>query len=357
MRSSWKLGTLVGVLGLAGLVTLLAVSPPGTGAMTSSAAARAAEPPPLDARWYGAAPYVTPMYGDPPDLARVLHDTGQKTFQLAFVLAPKGGGCRPTWDGTAPVSADDAAANTIDGVRAAGGDVSVSVGGYGGTNLGQTCGTPEATAAAYQQVIDAHRLRAIDFNLEEPEIGQPGAIRNELAAAQILQRNNPGLYVSVATVASATGTTPAGQGLLDAAKALNYVPNNYAIMPFNGFPDADSQIASLEAFHGALMTTFGWDDATAYAHEGASLMNGRSDAGEYYRQQDMQAVLDYALGRGFSRYTFWSLNRDRQCDQPDSGQTSGTCSSVPQQPWDFTKLTARFATAAPPAPAQPVAGG
>ncbi|WP_243794773.1 glycosyl hydrolase [Saccharopolyspora gloriosae] len=356
MRSVLMLGTAVAVLGTAGFVGLLSMAPsdPQT---ASTAASQAVEAPQLDPRWYGAAPYVTPMYGNPPDLPRVMRETGQKTFQLAFVLAPKSGGCQPTWDGTTPVSADDGTAAIVDGVRAAGGDVSVSVGGYGGTNLGQTCGTPEATAAAYQQVIDAHQLRAIDFNLEEPEIQQPDAIRNELAAAQILQRNNPGLYVSVTTVASTTGTTPAGQNLLDTAKALNFVPNNYATMPFNGFPDVDSQIASLEAFHGTLMSTFGWDSATAYAHEGVSLMNGRSDAGEHYRQEDMRAVLDYGISRGFSRYTFWSLNRDRQCDQPDNGQTSGTCSSVPQQPWDFTKLTAQFATAAPPAPAPPVAGG
>jgi chitinase len=35
-------------------------------------------------------------------------------------------------------------------IRGAGGDVSVSVGGYGGTKLGQTCADPAATAAAYQ---------------------------------------------------------------------------------------------------------------------------------------------------------------------------------------------------------------
>jgi chitinase len=30
--------------------------------------------------------------------------TGQKAFELAFILAPNGGGCSPTWGGTAPVS-------------------------------------------------------------------------------------------------------------------------------------------------------------------------------------------------------------------------------------------------------------
>src|SRR5437764_93176 len=81
--------------------------------------------------------------------------------------------------------------------RGAGGDVSISIGGFGGTKLGQTCGTASATAAAYQQVISKYSLKAVDFDLEEPEYENTAAINNELGAAQILQRNNPGLYVSI----------------------------------------------------------------------------------------------------------------------------------------------------------------
>ncbi|GAA0559007.1 chitinase [Saccharopolyspora erythraea NRRL 2338] len=305
-------------------------------------------PPSLPAGWYGSAPYVTPLYGNPPDLPKVMAETGQKTFQLTFIQAPRGGGgCTPTWDGTAPVSEDTAVARVIDGVRSAGGDVSVSIGGYGGRNLGQTCASAEDTANAYQQVIDKYALRAVDFNLEEPAYSDPGAVTKELRAAQILQHHNPGLYVSVTTVAAPGGTTPQGQNLLNTAKSLKFAPDNYSIMPFNGFQDVGAQIAVLEAFHGVLMNTFGWDSATAYAHEGASLMNGRSDFGEYYDQADFQALLDYAIGHGMSRYTFWSLNRDRQCTPPDNGQTSGTCSSVPQNPWEFTRLTAQFAQRTP----------
>ncbi|WP_246868425.1 glycosyl hydrolase [Saccharopolyspora sp. ASAGF58] len=229
----------------------------------------------------------------------------------------------------------------------AGGDVSVSIGGYGGTNLGQTCGSAEDTASAYQQVIDKYALRAIDFNLEEPEYSDPVATKKEVGAAQILQRNNPGLYISVTTVATPSGTTPQGQNLLNTAKSLNFTPDNYSIMPFNGFRDVSSQISAIEAFHGVLMSTFGWDSATAFAHEGASLMNGRSDFGEYYTQAGFQTLLDYSISHGMSRYTFWSLNRDRPCTPPDNGQTLGTCSSVPQHHWDFTRLTAQFAHRTP----------
>jgi chitinase len=78
------------------------------------------------------------------------------------------------------------------------------------------------------------------------------------------------------------------------------------------------------------------------------MMNGRSDAGEYFRQADFQTVLDYATSHHLARYTYWSVNRDRQCPDPNQSTTSGTCSSVPQGAWDFTKYTARFAGATPP---------
>ncbi|OLB79395.1 MAG: hypothetical protein AUI14_10595, partial [Actinobacteria bacterium 13_2_20CM_2_71_6] len=205
-------------------------------------------------------------------------------------------------------------------------------------------------AAAYQQVINKYALKAIDFDLEEPEYENLTAINNELGAAQILQRNNSGLYVSITTAGTPSGTGFFGQNVLTNAKSLGFTPNNFSIMPFdNGFSGGASQTAALEQFHTLLMNTFGWTSSNAYNHEGVSLMNGRSDAGEMFPQSEFQTVLNYATSHGLSRYTFWSVNRDRQCSPPDNnGRTSGTCSSVAQTPWEFTKFTARFAGATPP---------
>jgi len=311
--------------------------------------ARSADAANLTSNWYASAPYLMPFDNSPPDPVTVMNATGQKAFQLAFILAPNGGGCTPTWDGTRAVSSDTQAADVINRIRAAGGDVSVSIGGYGGTKLGQTCSSPAATAAAYQQVVTKYALRAIDFDLEEPEYENATAIHNELGAAQILQRNNPGLYVSVTTAGTASGTGWFGQQMLNDARGLGFTPANFSIMPFDGgFSGAASQVSALEAFHGILMNTFGWDSATAYAHEGVSMMNGRSDVGEYFQPADFQTVLDYATSHRLARYTFWSVNRDRQCPDPNQSTTSGTCSSVPQADWAFTRFTARFAGATPP---------
>ncbi len=318
----------------------------GAGVFVAASQADAAT---LTSNWYASAPYLMPFDNSPPDPVAVMNATGQKAFQLAFILAPNGGGCTPTWDGTRAVAGDTEAAAMISRIRGNGGDVSVSIGGYGGTKLGQTCGSPEATAAAYQQVISKYALKAMDFDLEEPEYENTAAVHNEVGAARILQANNPGLYVSITTAGTAAGTGWFGSQMLLEAKAQGFTPANFSIMPFDGgFNGGGSQTAALEQFHTLLMNTFGWDSATAYAHEGISQMNGRSDAGEYFRQADFQTTLDYATSHKLARYTNWSVNRDRQCADPNQSTTSGTCSSVPQTLYEFTKYSARFAGATPP---------
>ena len=318
----------------------------------TSSAAPSATANALSSTWYASAPYLMPEDNSPPDVSTVMDATGQKAFQLAFILAPNGGGCSPTWGGTNAISSDTTIPAVISTIRGKGGDVSVSVGGYGGTKLGQTCGTVAATAAAYQQVVDKYGLHAIDFDLEEPEYENTQAIANELGAAQTLQQNNPGLYVSVTMPGTSAGTGWFGTQLLDQAKSIGFTPANFSIMPFDGgFSGAAAQVAALETFHGLLESHLGWDSTTAYQHEGVSMMNGRTDASEFFYQADFQTVLDYATSHGLARYTYWSVNRDRQCSPPDNnGQLSGSCSSVPQNDWDFTKFTAKFAGVAVPPP-------
>lgn len=198
-----------------------------TGAGTNGATA-------LSNRWYAAAPYLMPTDNNPPDAGAIMDATGLKAFQLAFILAPNGGGCSPTWGGTSAVSSDTAVGSVISSIRAKGGDVSVSIGGYGGTKLGQACSDAASTAAAYQQVITKYQLKAIDFDLEEPEYENTAAVAHEIGAAKILQQNNPGLYVSVTTAGTADGTGWFGKQMLNEAKSQGFTPNNFSIMPFDG---------------------------------------------------------------------------------------------------------------------------
>ncbi|HEU5419062.1 MAG TPA: hypothetical protein VFV41_15325, partial [Streptosporangiaceae bacterium] len=129
--------------------------------------------------------------------------------------------------------------------------------------------------------------------------------------------------------------------------------DDYTIMPFDGgFSGGSSQVTALQDFNAQLVSTFGWSSAQAYQHEGFSGMNGRTDTAEYFYQADFQTVLNFALSSGMSRYTFWSVNRDRECNPVNNQATSSDCSSVSQNSWDFTTYTVAFAnhtsTVAPP---------
>ena len=313
-------------------------------AQAAPAAQAAASAAALSANWYESAPYYSTLDSSGPDLGSVMSATGQKAFDMSFILT-NGGSCSPSWDGTNPVSSDTQVSSVINEVRSDGGDVIVSAGGYNGTKLGQVCSSAAATAAAYQQVISTYGLHAFDFDLEEPEIESSTAIAYELGAAQILQSEDPGLFISITIPSTTTGANYFGQLLLNEAKSLGFTPNDYTIMPFDGgFSGASSQVTALQDFHSQLVSTFGWSSAQAYAHEGFSGMNGRTDSAEYFYQSDFQTVLNFAESNGLGRYTFWSVNRDRECNPPsNNGSLSSECSSVTQNPWDFTAYTVAFA--------------
>ncbi len=339
------------ILGIAALILLLLVS---LVIITSPRPSAVNAAKPMGLNWYNAAPYVMPLANNPPSLTTVMSATGAKAFALAFIVAD--GGCTPAWEtdsGLDDVSSDTRVAPLISAIRAAGGDVVVSFGGYNGAKLGQTCGSAQATAAVEQTVINKYSLKALDFDLEEPEYENTAAINNELGAAKILQANNAGLYESITIPGTTSGTGYFGKQLLGNAKTLGYTPNNYAIMPFDGgFSGAGSQISALESFNSILMSTFGWSSKTAYAHEGITSMSGRTDSAEYFYPSDFQTVLSFAEGNHLARFTFWSVNRDRECSTPDdNGNLSSTCSSVTQSSWDFTKVIAQFAGATPPSTA------
>src|ERR1022692_2095649 len=325
-----------------------------TAAVAAAVQAAPAASTALTANWYESAPYYSTLDSTAPNVGQVMSATGQKAFDMAFILA-NGSSCSPSWDASDPVSSDTQVAAVISQIRSASGDVIVSAGGYNGTKLGQVCGSASATAAAYQQVITTYGLHAFDFDLEEPEIENSTAIAYELGAAQILQREDPGLFISITMPSTTTGANYFGQLLLNEAKSLGFTPNNYTIMPFDGgFSGGSSQVTALQDFTAQLMSTFGWTSAQAYAHEGFSGMNGRTDSAEYFYQSDFQTVLAFAESSGLSRYTFWSVNRDRECSPVNNGVTSSDCSSVTQNPWDFTAYTVAFAnhtsTTAPPTP-------
>jgi len=289
-----------------------------------------------------AAPYLVLGWGSPPAPTAVMAATGVRDFTLAFILA--GRGCTPEWDGTRPLlgGSDDAA---IAAIRAAGGDVSVSFGGWSGRKLGAACTTATSLAGAYEQVISAYGLHAIDVDIEHTEFTNRTTRLRVVTALHLVQVADPGIEISVTFGTTPTGPDRNGRSLLTDAASVGLAPYAWTIMPFDfGVPESDmgaTSVAASVGLHADLMTTFGMDSATAYAHMGISSMNGQTDeADETVSSADYQTIVAYARTNHLARLTFWSVDRDRPCP---SGTASGnTCSGIAQVTDQFTALTAGY---------------
>ena len=286
-----------------------------------------------------AAPYIY-SWGNVPNVTSVMSATGIRWFTKAFVLS--GGGCSPAWDGNRPITgASDA--QQIAAIRAAGGDIIPSVGGWSGNKLGPNCSSASALAGALQQVISAYNLKAIDLDVENTDEFENEVVQDRiLGALKILKQNNPGLKTIVTIGTATTGPTWWGTRMINQGAALQANVDIWTIMPFNFGGGADMYAATVSASEGlknALKAAFGWSDAVAYQHMGISGMNGRSDQNEITTPQQWTSIRDWAEARGLARLAFWSVNRDRPCP---GGPLSSDCSSIAQPDWEFTRITAQF---------------
>ncbi|MFF9113798.1 carbohydrate binding domain-containing protein [Streptomyces sp. NPDC014805] len=287
-----------------------------------------------------AAPYLYEGWGDPPSPTTVMSATGIKWFTMAFVL--DSGGCTPAWDGQRALTGgvDQSAINAI---RAAGGDIVPSFGGWQGSKLGANCSSASALAGAIQKVIDAYGLKAIDMDIENTDEFENEAVQAKiLTALKTVKANNPGLKTIVTFGTSTTGPTYYGNRLIEQAKSLGADIDVFTIMPFDFGGGSDmygNTVNAAEGLKAKLKSTFGWDDATAYAHIGISGMNGLSDQQENTTPQIWTQIRDWANSHHIARLAFWSVNRDRPCP---GGGVAENCSGTSQTNWQFTSITAGF---------------
>jgi len=303
-------------------------TPPPTGPTT----------PPTGSKM-AAAPYIYPGWGNPPAPSTVMNATGIKAFTMAFVLA---NGCNPVWDGEGGLTGG-VHASTIAAIKAAGGDVVPSIGGWSGNKLGPNCATADLLAGAYQKVIDAFGLKAIDIDIENSDEFENTVVQDRiLGALKIVKQRNPSVKTILTFGTSPTGPNYYGIRLITQARALGANIDIFAQMPFDFGGGADmygSTVGASEGLKNQLKTAFGYTDAQAYSHMGISGMNGLSDQQELTSTDTWTRIRDYARNNNFARFTFWAVNRDRGC--PGGGVVSN-CSGIAQADWAFTRISAGF---------------
>ncbi|MDX6362901.1 MAG: chitinase, partial [Streptomyces sp.] len=173
------------------------------------------------------APYLYNGWGSPPDPAEVMDATGVSWFTLAFVL--DAGGCSPQWDGSRPL-AGGADERTVNAIRAKGGDVVPSFGGASGAKLEQSCADATALAGAYQKVIDAYGLKAIDIDIEGDAYNDPATQQKTVDALKQVKADNPGLVTYVTFPSDQSGPD---DSLIGRAAGSGLEVDGWTIMPFD----------------------------------------------------------------------------------------------------------------------------
>jgi len=295
-------------------------------------------PPPSGAKM--AAPYLYLGWGNPPSVSTVMSATGIRQFTMAFMLS--GGGCTPMWDSSRPLTGG-VDQQVINQIRANGGEIEISFGGWSGNKLGPNCSSASALAGAYQQVINAYNLKFIDIDIENTDEFENEVVQDRiLDALRIVKQNNPGIKTIITFGTSQSGPSWWGTRLINRSRDLQANIDNFTIMPFDfGCPGSmyTCTVNATEGLKNALKSAYGWSDATAYAHIGISGMNGLSDQQELTSVQSWNDIRNWANSNHIARLAFWSVNRDRPC--PGGGVRSD-CSGISQGDWQFTSITAGF---------------
>ncbi|MEU9402239.1 cellulose binding domain-containing protein [Streptomyces sp. SID4985] len=293
----------------------------------------------------GFAPYVDTSLYPAFDLLGMADATGVKNFNLAFVN--DGGGCTPKFGGVSDLTADGVAAQ-IGALRAKGGDVRVSFGGATGTELGTTCSSADALAAAYGKAVDAFKLTKVDFDIEGATLPNAAANTRRAQAIAKLQAAHPDLNVSFTLPVMPQGLTQDGVNLLADAKsngvridAVNIMAMDYGPAFSGDMGDLAEQAAT--ATQAQIKGVLGLSEADAWKTVAVTPMIGVNDvASEIFKVEDATQLVNFAKSKGLGALSMWSGTRDKQCDGGTKPTADATCSSINQDKFAFSKAFAAY---------------
>ncbi len=222
------------------------------------------------------APYLYNGWGSgPPNPVTVIERHRRQVVHPR--LRPQQRHLQPQWDGGRPLTGG-VDQQTVNTVRANGGDVIPSFGGYSGNKLESSCSSASALAGAYQKVIDAYGLKAIDIDLEAGAYSNGTVQQRTVDALKTVKANNPGIkvYVTIGTGRSGPDTS-----LINRAANSGLTVDSWTIMPFDfggagqNYGDADDPGG--RGLKNALENAYGYGDDQAYRDMGISSMNGITD--------------------------------------------------------------------------------
>jgi hypothetical protein len=335
MSARRKFASVLSTLGVIGAVAV-------SGFTTATPAVAASSPNAWPAHVF--APYAD-TWSNNLTLTDAANSYGTKFFTIAFV---DGTGCQ--WS----IGEQAALQTQIDNLRAIGGDVSMSFGGYTTDNnlteLGDSCSTPEAAAAQIESVVTTFNLSHLDFDIEATSLTSSAGIdRRDKALAEVRSwagSNGRALSISLTLPATSGGLSGDGVTVLNNAHGNGFTPDVVNLMTMDygtsGVDMGSAANQAVDAGAGQVAGAFGISTAAAYAKLGDTPMIGQNDsAGEIFTLANANTVESFDASRGIALMSYWDENRDNGgC--AGSTTVSGTCSGLSQNTGDFARAFQPF---------------
>ena len=286
-----------------------------------------------------AAPYLQIASSDAGDMAADMAATGDKYYTLAFLVSQSG--CTPDWeDGGYSLGTFN---SQISALQAAGGNVIISSGGAGATELAQTCTNVSQLTAAYQNIVNTTGSTRLDFDIEDSDLADTSATSLRDQALAALQAQDPAVQVDFTLGVSPQGL-PTGNGsqyavLQDAkAKGVKVSVVNIMTMDFGGGTnDLAAAESAAQGAAGQLSSLYGISTSAAYNMMGLTPIAGVNDDGTDFSISNAQSLESFAASNGVAELSFWEV------DGYDKG-TGYQYSSI------FNKITGGSGGTPPPPP-------
>ncbi|GAA2135305.1 glycosyl hydrolase family 18 protein [Kitasatospora kazusensis] len=301
------------------------------------------------------APYFEAWTGDSP--ATLAAQSGDKYLTMAFIQTATKGSCTPYWNGDTglPIASASFGAD-IAKIRANGGDVIPSFGGYTadntGTEIADGCTDVNAVAAAYESVITTYDASRIDLDTEDNSLTNTAGIDRRNKAIKLVEdwaaANGRSVQFSYTLPTTTGGLAASGLAVLK-----NAVTNNARIdvvnqMTFDYYDGAthnmatDAENASTGLYNQLAKLYPAKSAAQLWSSIGITEMAGIDDYGaaETFSTADATAVTNWATAKGISTLSFWALQRDNGGCVGTAG--SDSCSGISQGTWDFSHIMAPF---------------
>jgi chitinase len=308
------------------------------------------------------APYFEAYNGDSMDSLSA--QSGNKFLTMAFVQTPSAGSCTVYWNGDTGLPLGSAFAADIASIRARGGDVIPSFGGYAadnaGTEIADSCTSVDSIAAQFEKIITTYDVTRIDLDIEDNSLTRTDGIDRRNKAIKKVEdwaAANGRLVQFTYTLPTTThGLESTGLAVLQNAKTNNARIDVVNIMTFDYYDNAghnmatDTQTAATGLFDQIKSLWPGKTDAQYWGTVGVIEMVGVDDFGpaETFTIANATAATNWVKAQGIGSYSFWALQRDNGgCP---GGAAADNCSGVSQSTWQFSHIMQSFTSGTPTTP-------